>query len=124
MLMSAFKERYHHVAPVFVTIYQKRRMMIMQHCPVNTIVKDGTRKNCAECKTNEYSLRGKDGRRVICLGDSLCNMRLFDEEPTNRIADLDAYKSMQISSFYVNFVDETKEERIRVLQALTNPSLS
>lgn len=123
-LMNAFQARYHQVAPVFVTIYQKRRMMIMQHCPINTIVKDGTRTNCAECKIHSYTLRGKDGRKVICLGDSLCNMRLFDENPTDLLMDLNAYKSMQISSFYVNFIDETKDERIRVLQALTDPSLS
>ena len=123
-LMDAFEKRYHQNAPVFVTIYQKRRMMIMQHCPINTIEKDGTRTHCAQCKMHSYTLKGKDGRRVICLGDSLCNMRLFDEDPTDLLSDLEVYKSMNISSFYVNFVNETKDERIRVLQALTNPSLS
>ena len=122
-MMQAFYQRYEKKAPVFVTIYQKRRMMIMQHCPVNTLVKDGTRTNCAECKTNEYALRGKDGRRVICLGDSLCNMRLFDDQPTDLLSDLQAYKNMGISSFYVIFVDENEDERNRVLQALTSPSL-
>ena len=123
-LMEGFEKRYHQMAPVFVTIYQKRRMMIMKHCPINTLVKDGTRTNCAECKTNQYILRGKDGREVLCLGDSQCNMRLFDASATDLTPDLEMYKSIGIQSFYVNFVNESKDERIRVLQALTHPSLS
>ena len=123
-LMEGFQKRYNQTAPVFVTVYQKRRLMIMKHCPINTLIKDGTRLNCSECKTNQYLLRGKDGREVICLGDSQCNMRLFDTSATDLTCDLDVYKSMGIQSFYVNFVNESKDERIRILQALTHPSLS
>ena len=123
MLMDAFFNRYHQTAPVFVTIYQKRRMMIMKHCPINTIVKDGTRSHCAECHIHDYELRGKDGKRVLCLGDSQCNMRLFDDQPTDLLMDLQAYKSMGITSFYVIFVNEPTEERIRILQALTTPNM-
>ena len=119
MLMNGFYSRYHQVAPVMKTIYQKRRLMIINHCPVNTIVKDGSRQGCHECRSHAYTLRGKDGQRVLCYGDHQCHMRLFDTNPTDLIDDFELYKRIGISTFYMCFIDENQEETKLKLETLS-----
>ena len=55
-IMKAFLSRYHFDAPVYKTLYQKRRLMTMKHCPVNTALKDGKRMNCGLCHHHRYEL--------------------------------------------------------------------
>lgn len=109
-LLEGFKKTYGFDAPVIKRIYQKRRLMIMKHCPVNTVLKDGTRKNCALCRQNEYTLEGKDGTRSILYGDKTCRMHIYDEKAENYIDTIAAYRKEGIHGFEAVFVNESKEE--------------
>lgn len=117
-LSESFENRYGQKAPITVPIYGRKRFMTMNHCPINTELKDGQRKNCALCHQNKYELKGLDGQSVLCLGDSNCHMRLFDGEITNEITNVAHYLEKNISSFKCTFTDETKEDIKRVLSAL------
>lgn len=116
-LMVAFKNRYHFDAPVYKTLYQKRRLMTMKHCPVNTTLKDGKRLNCSLCHTHRYELEGLDGKRVFLLGDKDCHMRLFDVEVTDEIEKREDYENLGIQHFRFVFTDENKEDVERVFKA-------
>ena len=109
-LMRAFKERYGFDAPVVLTAYEKPRLMIMKHCPVNTAKKDGRRENCSLCRVHRYTLRGKDGKRAILLGNPDCRMQLFDEVPVNRIGEIGEFEKEGIHAFRAVFSDENAQQ--------------
>ena len=109
-LMKAFIYRYHFEAPVYKTLYQKRRLMTMNHCPVNTALKDGKRVNCGLCHSHRYELEGLDGKRVFLLGDKDCHMRLYDVNVTDEIQNRKEYESYGIKHFRFVFTDENEEE--------------
>lgn len=109
LLMQGFKERYGFVAPVYKTIYQKRRLMTMNHCPVNTALSNGLRKDCNLCHRFRFELEGLDSKRVYCQGDSMCHMCLYDVEPSDERHFMDDYRVLGVSYFRYVFVDESKE---------------
>ena len=109
-LMTAFLNRYHFEAPVYKTLYQKRRLMTMNYCPVNTALKDGKRVNCGLCHSHRYELEGLDGKRVFLLGDKDCHMRLYDVNVTDEIQNRKDYESYGIKHFRFVFTDENEEE--------------
>lgn len=116
MMVNSFKERYGIVPPVCKTVYQKRRLMTINYCPVNTTLKDGTRTRCNLCHTHKYELLSKDGTKSYCLGDSNCHMRLFDTIAQNDLEDIPKYKDMGIQAFKVIFVDETRDEILDIIK--------
>ena len=116
-LMSAFKNRYHFDAPVYKTLYQKRRLMTMNHCPVNTALKDGKRKGCSLCHSHTYQLVGLDKKKCFCIGDKDCHMCLYDVNAENEIENKKDYESLQIQHFRFVFTNETKDDVERVFKA-------
>lgn len=109
-MLEAFKKRYGFEAPVMMTIYEKPRLMLMNHCPVNTAQKDGKRQNCALCRTNQYTLKGKDGKRALLYGNVDCQMQLFDENPINRIDEIAQLEKEGIHAFRLAFSTENAQE--------------
>ncbi len=105
-MMDAFKKRYGFDAPVIETIYQKPRLMLMNHCPVNTALKDGTRKNCALCRQNSYELEGRDGKKVWLYGSPRCQMQLFDQTIVDHIDQIPQLEKEGISHFRLVFTNE------------------
>ncbi len=110
-LMKAYQKRYNQKAPVIVTIYQHRRLMIMRHCPINTALKDGKREHCALCHQKKYTLEGKDGRRYYLRGNRNCFMQVFDKEISDDRQNRKELEDAGIHSFLIRFLDETKEEK-------------
>ena len=115
-LSQAFIRRYGFKPPVFKTVYQKRRMMVMKHCPINTLLKDGKRENCSLCHTHTYTLVSKDKSSLFCLGDTECHMRLYDEKATNQMDWIQSLKNAGIDHFKLTFVNETQTEMEAVLK--------
>lgn len=73
-----------HGVPAKVPIDFLPRLMHMNHCPVNTALRDGSRKNCQLCHQHRYELLGKDGSKVLLEGDRACRMQVFDLERVKR----------------------------------------
>lgn len=114
-LLKQFEARYGFKAPVMMTVYEKPRLMVMNHCPVNTLKKDGQRQNCSLCRTNQYTLKGKDGKRAILYGNVDCQMQLFDETPQDRLEDIPSLKQEGIEAFRFVLTNEdaTQSQVIR-----------
>lgn len=110
MLCASFKELTGKQPPLIKMIYGHRRVMIMNHCPVNTNLSDGQRKNCSLCHHNQYSLKGLDGTKILLEGNEKCQMELFEHEPINRIEQVSMYKKMGIQAYYIypKFMSETQ----------------
>lgn len=114
-LLEQFEARYGFKAPVMMTVYEKPRLMVMNHCPVNTLKKDGLRQNCSLCRLNQYTLKGKDGKRAILYGNVDCQMQLFDETPQDRLEDIPSLKQEGIEAFRLVLTNEdaTQSQAIR-----------
>lgn len=115
-LLATFKMRYGFDAPVIYTIYEKPRLMVMKHCPVNTALKDGRRKNCALCRQHQYSLKGKDGKLAYLYGNVDCNMQIFDEEAIDQIDQIPAFKQQGIHAFRMIFSVENQAQTKAIRQ--------
>ena len=107
LMLDAFKNRYHFDAPVCRCVYQKRRFMTMNYCPVHMLT---NKKNCRECHENRYELVSKDLKRLLCIGDRQCHMRLFDVEAWNRMHEINVLKEHGMKSFKLIMVDESNED--------------
>ena len=121
-IMYAFKERYGFDAPVLVCVYQHRRLMTMNHCIINTALKDGKRKNCSLCRQFEFKLKGKDKKSVICFGDRECHLCLYDEVLNDNIEQIRNLKTYGINNFKAVFLNESKQEILKVIKRIENIS--
>lgn len=121
-IMYAFKERYGFDAPVLVCVYQHRRLMTMNHCIINTALKDGKRKNCSLCRQFEFKLKGKDKKSVICFGDRECHLCLYDEVLNDNIEQIRNLKTYGIKNFKAVFLNESKQEMLKVIKRIENIS--
>lgn len=121
-IMYAFKERYGFDAPVLVCVYQYRRLMTMNHCIINTALKDGKRKNCSLCRQFEFKLKGKDKKSVICFGDRECHLCLYDEVLNDNIEQIRNLKTYGIKNFKAVFLNESKQEILKVIKRIENIS--
>lgn len=119
-LLAAFRMRYGFDAPVMMTVYEKPRLMLMKHCPVNTALKDGRRKNCSLCRTRRYTLRGKDGRRAVLYGNPDCRMQVFDETPVSDLDRIEELENEGIQAFRLVFTDETPVEVRKIRRDFQN----
>ena len=109
-LLAAFKSRYGFDSPVIYTVYEKPRLMVMKHCPVNTALKDGQRKHCALCRQHQYSLKGKDGKLAYLYGNVDCNMQIFDEDAIDCIDQIDQLQQQGIHAFRIVLSVENKSQ--------------
>lgn len=109
LLASAYEKRYGHKVPAIMPVYEKRRLMLMDYCPVNTVKKDGQRQDCHLCRMHRYELKGKDGSRQWLYGDPHCRMQVFDVNAQNRLDEMEALHEAGIDSFLVRMSDEDEK---------------
>ena len=109
-MVEAFRTRYGFDAPVMMNAYEHPRLMVMNHCPVNTALKDGQRKNCSLCRTRHYALQGKDGLKALMYGTPDCKMELFDEKPLNRLDEISELKEEGVKAFRIGLLNESPRE--------------
>lgn len=119
-MIDGFRARYHQAPPIVPCLYQKRRLMLMKHCPINTLLSDGKRIGCRLCHEHNYLLKGKDRRTYSLLGDSACNMRIFSREVEDRFDWLPSLRKRGIDSYLCIFVDESKKTIDSILRRLSD----
>ncbi len=117
-LVEAFEKRYRSPAPVSVWIYGKRRLMLMNHCVVNTVCKDGKRQNCALCHRHRFTLKGKDGKMYRLMGDAKCHMGIFESEAFDAFDQIPEYRRMGIHHFHIFFLDEEPGKRAEICRRI------
>ena len=115
-MLEAFQKRYGFQAPAIMTVYEKPRLMIMNHCPVNTTLADGSRENCARCRIHRYELKGKDGKKAFLYGNADCQMQIFDEQPIDRIDEVNALRKEGVEAFRIVLSDESRTESEKITE--------
>lgn len=84
-------------------VYGRRDLMITKFCPINTILKDGSKKSCSECRKNGYSLMDLQQNRYPILGDDLCVSHILESYPYEKEEKEDEFH-------VIRFTVETSEE--------------
>ena len=61
--------------------------MVSKACPINRILKDGTKLNCRLCHTQTYALKKKKGELFPVYGDAACFSHCLEKTPPQRLKD-------------------------------------
>lgn len=119
-IAKSFQQRYGIEAPLLYPVYGRTELMLSEYCPINAVIKDSDKKNCNLCRGSaHYALVDKKQQRYPIMTDEYCRMHLLEEEPRNRIKDIEICQEHGIQHFLCVFTMEPKEECESILQAIT-----
>lgn len=115
-------------------IYGKAELMVSEYCPIGSIfggkddknpcneacLKSGNIKSKCDCNGsnhNKFVLRDRKGEEFLVKTDKFCRSYIYNSAPINLLPDLDELKKLKNASFRLDFIDESYEEVITILEA-------
>ena len=114
VVLDVYKEKYGFLPNVEVLIYGRLEVMLMKYCPVNYLCSKG--KGCSLCFDNKYYLDDCRGNKFRLLGDENHNMRIFDYSVVDKFSDIGYLKSIGVTNFRIDLLDESIEEISTLLE--------
>ena len=115
-LCASFAKEGKCLPDLALMIYGYRDLMTSRTCLINTYCKDGRKQGCSLCRKHTYYLKDEKGRIFPFHNDECCNMRILHTCPDDHIEQMKQYQALGISSFYLRFTIESKEETKKILQ--------
>lgn len=105
--------------PIQILVYGKVELMVSEYCPIgSTFGGKCSTNNCNNaCKRGEFVLKDRMGEEFILGTDKFCRSYIYNNVPINLIDNIAEIRDMRVSSFRVDFIDESYEETKRILQA-------
>lgn len=71
--------------------------MVSKACPVNRLLKDGTKRNCQLCHQQAYALKNKKGELYPVFGDAACYSHCLEKTPFElKAGELDPHSAWKI----------------------------
>lgn len=105
--------------PVQYIIYGKTELMVSEYCPIGSMI--GEKSNGVTCKSicesGEYFLRDRKNEEFVIKTDKFCRSYIYNVNATNLISNLDEIKNLGIESFRIDFINESYNECIEILNA-------
>ena len=89
--------------------------MIMKYCPIRKDVSD----KCSLCISNNYYLDDRKGNRYRLYRDSSHKVRVIDSQNIDKISDISYLKSIGVTNFRIDLLDESYDEVISILDKLS-----
>ena len=114
VVLDVYKEKYGFLPNVEVLIYGRLEVMLMKYCPVNYLCSEG--KGCSLCFDNKYYLDDCRGNKFRLLGDENHNTRIFDYSVVDKFSDMGYLKSIGVTNFRIDLLDESIEEISKLLE--------
>ena len=114
VVLDVYKEKYGFLPNVEVLIYGRLEVMLMKYCPVNYLCSKG--KGCSLCFDNKYYLDDCRGNKFRLLGDENHNTRIFDYSVVDKFSDMGYLKSIGVTNFRIDLLDESIEEISKLLE--------
>lgn len=87
-------------------VYGKRELMISDYCVINATEKDSNKKACGLCKQHHYYLKDRKARVFPIICDDQCRMHVLEEDPFDRIHEIQELKAHGIHQFLCVFTNE------------------
>ena len=114
-LVDHFKTLYQQLPSIQVLVYGRIELMRLKHCPITTTIKP--KEKCALCQKHRYQLEDRNGKRYP-LQSNCPFTTIFHHQITNRLNEIPFYQSLGITQYRLDFLEETKEEVLTVIQTL------
>lgn len=116
-IMDNFRARNGYIPMVGFVVYGRPQMMIMKSCPIGTKY-NNKKTHCNLCHKNEYLLVDRMNESYQLLGDSECNIRVFNNKPIYLLDKIDELEKIGINSFCFSMTNETKKEASELIKNL------
>ena len=98
-----------------IMAYGRNDNMISKYCPITK--SEGVNKlDCNLCVNNNYSLIDDKDKTFPLIRDTGCNIRVVNFKPINNIYQLGKYSKIGITSFRVEFTNESQAEVRKILR--------
>ncbi len=106
--------------PLQVISYGKTEMMIMEYCPIGSIIgHKNSKENCSlECEKGSFVLKDRMNIEFPVITDRFCRCSLLNSLPLNIMDKEKELMDIGINSFRIDFTDESYEEALEVLKSL------
>lgn len=117
-VLNSYREKFGFLPNVEVLVYGRLELMLMKYCPVNYLCLK--KKGCSLCFCNKYYLDDRKGNKFRLLGDENHNTRVFDYLTLDRFSDIDYLKSIGVTNFRIDLLDETIEELSKLYERCLN----
>lgn len=105
--------------PCMMLIYGKIELMVSEYCPIGSIF-GGKASNCScsgACINGSFKLEDRKGEKFSINTDKFCRSHIYNSRPLNLISNLKELKGLK---HRIDFIDENKEEVIKVIEAYRN----
>lgn len=106
--------------PVQTLVYGKVELMVSEYCPIgSTFGGKCSTSNCNNaCRRGEFVLKDRKGEAFILGTDKFCRSYIYNSVPINLIENIGELRDMNVTSFRVDFIDESYKEAKEILEAL------
>ena len=111
--------------PSYLMIYGKPELMISEYCPIGSVFGEKSKDNqsCSyKCHEEEFVLKDRKGEEFPTLTDKYCRSHIYNASPINLIPNLSEIKNINITAFRLDFINESYEETIKILQSFIRGS--
>ncbi|WP_234119178.1 DUF3656 domain-containing U32 family peptidase [Clostridium hydrogenum] len=101
-------------------IYGKIETMVSEYCPVGSVFggKSSKSKCNNACLKGKYVLKDRMGVCFDVITDRYCRSHIYNPIPVNLIDKIDEIKDIGIDSYRIDFIDEDKDEVVKVLEMI------
>ncbi|QGU94977.1 U32 family peptidase [Clostridium bovifaecis] len=105
--------------PCTLFVYGKPELMVSEYCPIGSVFGGQDSKNACkgECNKGSFVLRDRKGEEMAVNTDKFCRSHIYNSSPINLIPNLEEIKKINISSFRLDFIDESYEEVINIIRS-------
>ncbi|MGL5977876.1 MAG: peptidase U32 family protein [Erysipelotrichaceae bacterium] len=104
-------------ANVGIVLYDYPELMIMEYCPINTVLRDDDKHNCVLCKQNRtYHLEDIHGASFLLQGDDDCMMHIASTKVHDRRQELSTLLELGVRNFVLRFQKESDTQMRDITQ--------
>lgn len=108
--------------PCSLIVYGKTELMVSEYCPIGSIFGGKNNKDACsgECKNGNFVLKDRMGEEFPIKTDKYCKSHIYNSAAINLIPNLDEIKTLNIDLLRLDFVDESYEETLQILNNYKN----
>lgn len=112
------KIAYKSSLPLQIMVYGKYELMASEYCAIGSVFGNKSKnKTClSNCSKESYTLKDRKGVEFSINTDRYCRSYIYNNVPVNLIPNIEEIKKNKISSFRLDFIEESYEETIEVLR--------
>jgi U32 family peptidase len=109
--------------PLQMFIYGRPELMVSEYCAIGSSFGDKcSNEVCSgmHCTKSDFYLKDRKGEKFILKNDVFCRSYIYNSSIINLLPMLDEIKKMGISHYRLDFIEESYEDTVKILNYLIN----